>query len=194
MKIAAELRGTELKVFIERSNWKKTTQPFNKEMVKVGLVAYIIDDQPIFHDAVSRSEPDTHPALMFCRGELSLTDLKKEMKKARFGEPYEVRLGNNRFSLRKEFIDAYTLTFYNYCNNPVFNHWLSSLPTLEAGFLLQRIKDTGRYFSREFSEFREFENIKAFVSQRFDIWHEDTVKEFEEAVAKGKAHCPGCDI
>jgi hypothetical protein len=84
MKIAAELRGTELTVFIERSNWKTTTQPFNKEIVKVGLVAYIIEGQPIFHDAVSRSEPDTHPSLKFCREELTLTDFKKELKKARF--------------------------------------------------------------------------------------------------------------
>ena len=121
MNIAAELRGIELTVFIEQSNWKTTTQPFNKEIVKVGLVAYIIDGQPIYHDAVSRSEQDTHPALIFCRGELSLTDLTKKLKKAGYGEPYEIRICNNKFSLRKEFTGAYALTFYNYYNNLAFN-------------------------------------------------------------------------
>ena len=162
--------------------------------MKVGLVAYIIDGEPIYHDAVSRSEPDTHSSLMFCRGGLSLTDLKREMKKAGSGEPYEVRLGNDRFDLQKEFMCAYTLAFHNYADNKAFVGWLESLPTHEAAFIQQRLKDGGRYFSREFSEFREFENIEAFVSQRFDIWHEETVKEFEKAVAKGKVHCPGCNI
>ena len=139
MKIAAELGGSDLKVFIEGSNWKKTTQPFNKEVVKVGLVAYIIDGEPINHDAISRSELDTHPSLMFCRDELTLADFKKELKKAGYGEPGEIRLGNSRFALKKQLTDAYTLTFYNYCNNEAFNEWLASLPTHEAGFLLQKM-------------------------------------------------------
>ena len=194
MNIAAELSATKLTVFIEGSNWKKTTQPFNKEMVKVGLIVYIIERERIFHDAVSREEATTHPSLIFCHEEITLTDLKKKLKKAGYSEPYEVRLSNNRLSLRQNWRDSYTLIFYNYCNNEAFNSWLASLPTLEAGFLLQRIKDTGRYFSREFSEFREFASIEDFVSHRADIWQAETVKQFEEAVAKGKVHCPGCDI
>ena len=194
MNIAAELRGTELTVFIEGSNWKNTTQSFNKEMVKVGLIVYIIERERIFHDAVSREEATTHPSLIFCREEITLTDLKKKLKKGGYSEPYEDRLSNNKFSFRQNWPDSYTLTFYNYCNNGAFNSWLASLPTLEAGFLLQRLKDTGRYFSREFSEFREFASIEDFVSHRADIWQAETVKLFEEAVAKGKVHCPGCDI
>ena len=107
MKIAAERIGTELKVFIEGSNWKETTQPFNKEIVKLGLVVYHIEGEPIFHDAVSKSDPDTHPSLMFCREELTLTTFKKEVKKAGYGEPYEVRLGNDKFNLKKEVTRAY---------------------------------------------------------------------------------------
>ena len=194
MNIAAELSATKLTVFIEGSNWKKTTQPFNKEMVKVGLIVYIIERERIFHDAVSREEATTHPSLTFCLEELTLKDLKKKLKKAGYSEPYEVRLSNKRFSLRQNWPDSYTLTFYNYCNNAAFNSWLASLPTLEAGFLLQRIKDTGRYFSREFSEFREFASIEDFVSHRADIWQAETVKQIKEAVAKGKVYCPGCDI
>ena len=194
MNIAAEVRATELTVFIEGSNWKKTTQPLNNEMVKVGLIVYIIERERIFHDAVSREEAATHPSLMFCHEEITLTDLKKKLKKAGYCEPYEVRLSNNGFSFRQNWPDSYTLTFYNYCNNEAFNSWLASLPTLEAGFLLQRIKDTGRYFSRGFSEFREFASIEDFVSHRADIWQAETVKQFEEAVAKGKVYCPGCDI
>jgi len=194
MNIAAELSGTELTIFIEGSNWKKTTQPLNKEMVTVGLIVYIIERERIFHDAVSREEASTHPSLTFCCEELTLTDLKKKLKKSGFSEPYEIRLSNNKFSLHQNWLDCYTLTFYNYCNNEAFNSWLASLPTLEAEFLLQRIKDTGRYFSRESSEFREFSTINQFITHRFDLWHEDTVKQFEKAVAKGKVRCPGCNI
>ena len=194
MNLAAELSGTELTIFIEGSNWKKTTQPLNKEMVNVGLIVYIIERERLFHDAVSREEATTHPSLIFCREELTLTDLKRKLKKAGYSEQYEVRLSNNRFSLRQNWPGSFTLTFYNYCNNAVFNSWLASLPTLEAGFLLQRIKDSGRYFSRELSEFREFLSIEDFVSHRADIWQAENVKQFEEAVAKGKVHCPGWDI
>jgi hypothetical protein len=71
---------------------------------------------------------------------------------------------------------------------------LASLPTPEAAFLQQRLKEGGKYFSREFSEFREFKNLDDFISHRFDLWYKETVKEFEEALVKGKAHCPGCNI
>jgi hypothetical protein len=81
MNIAAELRGTELTVFLEGSNCKKITQSFNKEMVKVGLIVYIIERERIFHDAVGREEATTHPSLIFCREELTLTDLKMNSRR-----------------------------------------------------------------------------------------------------------------
>jgi hypothetical protein len=121
MKIAAERIGTELKVFIEGLNWNKILQPFIMEVVEITLVAYIIDGEPIFHDAISSPEPDTHPSLMFCREEQSLADFNKKLKKAGYGEPHEIRIGNSRFSLRKEFTDAYILSCYNFCNNHALN-------------------------------------------------------------------------
>ena len=57
-----------------------------------------------------------------------------------------------------------------------------------------KLKNGGRYFSREFSEFREFTSLGDFISHRFEIWHEETVKKFEEAVAGGKVDCPSCNI
>ena len=59
---------------------------------------------------------------------------------------------------------------------------------------MQTLKDNSRYFSREFSNFSDFDSFDEFVSHRFNIWHENTVKEYEEALAKGVAHCPGCNI
>jgi hypothetical protein len=178
MKIAAEQIDSKLKVFIEGSNWTVTTQPFNKEIVKFGLLVYYMEGQPIFHDAVSREEPDTNPSLMFCRESLTLSAFKKKIKKTGHGEPYEVRLGNDKFDLQKEFPRAYTLTFHNYRDNNVFAGWLESLPALEAGFVSQRLKDNQFYFSRELSEFREFNSFEDFVCHRFKIWHEKTVKVF----------------
>jgi hypothetical protein len=194
MKIAAERIGTELKVFIEGSSWKKTTQPFNKEIVKLGFVVYYIEGQPIFHDAVSKSDPDTHPSLMFCLEELTVADFKKKLGKAGYGEPYEVRLGNDEFDLTKVFPCAYALTFHNYTDNAAFFGWLGSLSCPEAVLLLKRLMTQGRYFSAGYSESKDFNSFQGFVSHRFEIWHEEAVKEFEEALMKDKAHCPSCDI
>ena len=111
MNIAAELRGTELTVFIEGSNWKKTTQSFNKEMVKVGLIVYIIERERIFHDAVSREEATTHPSLTFCLEELTLKDLKKKLKKIPLVDLDELLSGSvewekvQKFFLEGEFDD-----------------------------------------------------------------------------------------
>jgi hypothetical protein len=181
MKIAAEQIDSKLNVFIEGSNWTVTTQPFNKEIVKSGLLVYYMEGQPIFHDAISKEEHDTHQSLMFCRDALTLATFKKEIKKAGYGEPYEVRLGNDKFNLQKEFPRAYTLTFHNYTDNKVFAGWLESLPALKAGFVFQTLKDKQIYFSREFSEFREFNSFEDFVSHRFEIWHEETVKVFDRS-------------
>lgn len=194
MKIAAERIGTELKVFIEGSSWKKATQPFNKEIVKLGLVVYHIKGEPIFHDTVSKSDPDTHPSLIFCREELTVADFKRKLGKAGYGEPYEVRLGNDEFDLKKVFPCAYALTFHNYTDNAAFLGWLGSLSCPEADLLLKTLMTQDRYLSAGFPQCREVCTIKEFMDHRLEIWQEEAVKEFEEALVKGKAHCPGCNI
>ena len=194
MKIAAQQSGTDVKIFIEESGWMKTTLPLNKEVVKIDLVVFMKDDDSIFHDAVSHAEPVTDTSLMFCLDKLTVAVFKQKLKKAGLSEPYEVRLSNNLFALEKEFTDAYSLTFNDYRNNQAFNNWLATLPSLEAGFLLQRIHQGRPYGSRGFSEFREFPNLKSFTGHRFEIWHDATVKAFELALANGTAICPGSEM
>ena len=192
MKIAAQQNGNDVQIFIEESGWMKTTLPLNKELVKIDLVVFMKDDDSIFHDAISHSEPVTDTSLMFCLDNLTVATFKQKLKKAGFGEPYEVRLSNKLFALEKQFTDAYSLTFNDYKNNQAFTDWLSFLPSLEAGFLLQRIHQGRPYGSRGFSEFREFPDLKRFTEHRFEIWHDAVVKEFEQAQPNGTAHCPGC--
>jgi hypothetical protein len=194
MKIAAERIGTGLKVFIEGSNWKKALEPFNKEIVKLRLVVYYIEGKPIFHDAVSREDPDTHLSLMFCRNDLTVADFNNKLGKAGYGEPYEVRLGNGKFDLKKVFPCAYALTFHNYISNAAFLGWLGSLARPETDLLLKTLMTQDRYFGAGFPQSSVFCSIDEFMDQRFEIWQEEAVKEFEEALANGKAHCPGCNI
>lgn len=92
MKISAQLNGLTLKVFIEDITWKKILLPFNKEQIKVQRLVYVIRNIHIFHDAISRSKPDAHDTLMFCRKKLTVMALKQQIKRAGYGEPYEVRL------------------------------------------------------------------------------------------------------
>lgn len=191
MKIAAQLSGIDLQIFIEESGWMRTTLPLNKEMVKVELA--VMNDKGIYHDALHKAEPDTHPSLMFCRALLTLSDFKHNLKRAGYGEPYEVRLSARLFTLKKEFTDAYTLTFPDYRNNQAFTRWLASIPTLESGFLLQRLREGRRYCSRGFSEFRDFKDLKQFTEHRFGLWHDAIVKDYEDALANGSARCNGCE-
>lgn len=193
MKIAAQTNGTDLQIFVEDANWKKITLPLNKEPVKIELLVCRVGEGSIFHDAVSKPQPVTDERLIFCRDKLTLAGFKQKLKKAGFGEPNEMRLGNKLFSLKKEFADGYSLNFHDYKNNQAFNAWLAILETLEAGFLLHRLKERGHYFSRDFTEFREFNSMDEFIRHRFDLWHDATVKEFEQAIADGTATCPGCE-
>ena len=195
MNIAAELNGTELTVFIEESTWKKTTLPFNQEHLKVDLVVFMGNDKPISHDAVSKPEPITDPSLMFCLENLTVAGFKQKLKRAGFVEPpYEVRLRNERFMLEKEYKDAYTITFMDYGTNKAFADWLVKVvPTLEAGLLLKRLREGGRYYTRAFAGFGEFANLKRFTEHRFELWQEAVIKNFEESVTNGTAQCEGCE-
>lgn len=171
MNIVAQLSGTDLKIFIEGSGWKKTTLPFNREFVKVELVVIFIENISAFHDSCSKPTPTTsHPSLMFCRENLTVTKFKQELKKIGQSEPYEVLLSNSRFTLRKEYTNAYTITFFGYQNNHVFAGWVvKAVPVLDAGLLLQRLREGKRYCTREFAEFREFTDLKRFTEHRFQL-------------------------
>jgi hypothetical protein len=164
MNIAAQLSGTDLNIFIEDSGWKKATLPFNRQLVKVELAVFYIDGNSVYHDVASKPDaPTTPPSLMFCRESLTVIKFKQELKKIGQSEPYEVLLSNNHFTLRKEYTNAYTLNFLGYENNPVFADWVvNAVPVLDAGLLSQRLREGKRYCTREFAEFREFTDLKAF--------------------------------
>ena len=195
MKIAAQLNGSILKIFVEDTTWKKILQPFNKEQIKVERLVYVVRNKHIFHDAISKSKPDTHPTLMFCRKKLTVWMLKQQIKRAGYGEPYEMRLAwpNKLNTLDKVFPGAYTLTFRDYKVNTTFATWLESIETLEASFLLQRLQVSGRYHSRD-SKFRAYDTIDEFIWQSSEQWQREKVKEFEAALAKGTVTCPSCDL
>lgn len=188
MKIAAQTNGNDLEIFIEDAPWKKITLPLNREPVKIELVVCTAGEGSIYHDAISKPEPVTASLLIFCRDNLTLAGFKQKLKKAGLGEPYEIRLSNNQFSLQKRFAGAYSVIFYDYKNNQAFNEWLSIFETLEAGFLLHRLKERGHYFSRDFTGFREFNSMEKFIRHRFEIWHTETVKKFEDSL-QSEHHC-----
>lgn len=97
--MAAQLSDEDLKIFIEDSGWKKTTLPFNRQVVKVELVVISVDGISIFHDASSKPpQVDTHTSLSFCKELLTMTRFKQELKKLKQAEPYEVLLGKNYFT------------------------------------------------------------------------------------------------
>lgn len=195
MNIAAEINGTELTVFIEDSTWKKTTLPFNKELAIINLIVFMRESGPVSYDAVSKSEHITDPSLMFCQERITVAGFKKNLKKVGFNEaPYEISLSNERFRLKKVYKDAYTLTFMDYSNNPVFADWLVRVvPVLDAGMMLKRLREGGRYYTKDFAGFSEFANLKRFIEHCFELWHNKAVKDFEDAVANGTACCEGCE-
>lgn len=178
MNIAAELIENEITVFIEGLSWKKITLPFNNEQVKVELAVAFIKGICYFHDAASNPGPaTTHDSLLFCRDPLTVGKFKREFKGTGKTEPYEVRLRNKHFALRKEFIGGYTLSFPDYQSNQVFANWLiKALPALDAASALKRLKAGKRYYSKEFEEFREFGTISKFIGHRFALWHDKAVK------------------
>jgi hypothetical protein len=186
MKIAAQQIGKDLKVFIEGATWKKATLPLNNQVVKIDLVVFINDEKRIFHDTCSRPDkPDTDPTLKFCREAMTITDLKKNLKKAGYSyPPHEVRLSSPLFSLKKEYLNAYYLKFEDYINNPAFTEWLSSFPALEGDFLLQRVNNTGRYYSKDCSEFSEYAFIRDYIRDRFVLWYDATIKDYEVYLAQ----------
>src|SRR5580698_7869 len=99
MKIAAQQNETGVQIFIEESGWMKTTLPLNKETVKIELAVFMTEDDSIFHDTVSHPEPVTDTSLMFCLDKLTIAGFKQKLKKAGFGEPYELKLSNKLFTL-----------------------------------------------------------------------------------------------
>lgn len=194
MNIAALRDGSDLQIFIEGVSWKKIAQPFNGEKIKIDLLAFATEQGPVFHDAVTRAEPDTHPDLMFCRSAITLADFKRSINKLKYGEPTELRCHNEQVRLARKFSNAWLLNFADYQNNPVFAHWLvQAVPVLEAGTMLHRLKTGLRYYTRGFAEYREFDNIDAFMQHRFELWHDEAVAEYEKALANGTTTCAGCE-
>lgn len=186
MKIAAQNFGKDLMVFIEDATWKKATIPLNNQVVKIDLAVFYIDNKPVFHDAWSRPDkPDTDSTLMFCREEMSIADLKKNLKKAGYiYPPYEVRLKSPLFSFKKEYLNAYYIKFEDYLNNPAFTEWLSSFPVLESDSLIQRVKNTKRYCSTNCTEFMEYDFIREYIKACYNTWYDTTVKAHEAYLAK----------
>jgi hypothetical protein len=185
MRIAAQKTKNDLSVFIEGTTWKKATTPLDSQIVSIDLVVYIIGAKRIFHDAWSRPEVDTDPSLLFCREELTLANFNKKVKKAGYGEPpYEIRLSSPMFDMKKEFVGAYFIHFTDYKNNPAFTEWLSSFPAPEADLLLQRVKNTKRYYSRDCTEFKEYDSLQQYIRDRFELWYDATVKDYEAYLAK----------
>jgi len=196
MNIAAELNNSILTVFIEGSTWQSVTAVFDKEKVKVERIVYMEDD-PVFHDTITTrtGKPETHQRLAFCANLITVDVLKRKLEQAGFGEPYEVRLANDKFTIDKEFTDAYTLTFSEFANNETFLQWLiKAIPSFEADNFMQQLRSVGRYYTREFVEYREYVDLKRFTEHRFEMWHDAVVKEYEEGLAKGSQRCESCEI
>ncbi len=91
--------------------------------------------------------------------------------------------------------DEFTKVYFtDYGNNPVLAQWLvHTVPVLEAGTMLHRLKSGMRYYTRGFAEYREFDNIEAFMQHRFELWHDEVVAEFEKAITNGTATCTDCE-
>lgn len=66
--------------------------PFNKEQIKIELLVYVVRGKHIFHDTASKSRPDKHESLMFCRKKTYSVGVEATNKRAGYGEPYEFRL------------------------------------------------------------------------------------------------------
>jgi hypothetical protein len=197
MNIAAELSNEkDLHVYLEGIDWAKVILPFEKEKVQVGLIVLVKDGQHIFHDMVNtpNGKPMSDRALKFCQNELSIKALAEKLATLDLGEPYEVRLGNGRIALRKQFTDAYSITFIDYPRNQPFVDWLAKgLPSHEADQILKSVLGQYRYYTKDFAEFKDFKSLEDFVGHRFEQWHAEIVKEFEEGIANGVVKCEGCE-
>jgi len=190
--IAAELSNNLLTVFIEGQPWQSLTALFGKEQIKVERIVYMEDD-PVFHDIITcPDKPETHKRLAFCKDVLSIDALLLKLEQAGFGEPYEVKLGNDKFTIEKIFTDGYTLNF-PFENNRTFLQWLiSAIPSFEVDNFMRRLRSGGRYYNREFSGFREFADLNRFAIHRCELWQAAVVKEYESALLDGTARCEGC--
>ena len=193
MNIAAEISNNLLTVFIEGQPWQSVITPFKKEKVKVERIVYMEDD-PVFHDTITCPDtPETHKRLAFCKDVLSIDELKLKLEQAGFGEPYEVRLGNDKFTIDKIFTDAYTLSFSDFEGNQNFLQWIIKvLPSFEVDNFMRRLRAGGRYYTREFSAYKEFADLNRFAIHRCELWQAAVVKEYESAILDGTARCEGC--
>jgi hypothetical protein len=193
MNIAAEINNNQLTVFIEGQPWQSLTALFSRENIKVERIVYMEDD-PVFHDTITcPGKPETHKRLAFCKNVLSIDALIIKLEQAGFGEPYEVRLGNDKFTIDKIFTDAYTLSFTGFENNQNFLQWLiSAIPSFEVDNFMRRLRAGGRYYNREFSAYKDFADLNRFAIHRCELWQAAVVKEYESALLDGTARCEGC--
>ena len=192
MNIAAELSNEKLIVYIEGQSWQSLLTLLYKENIKVERIVYMEDD-PVFHDTITcPGKPETHKRLAFCKEVLSIDALKLKLDQAGFGEPYEVRLGNDKFTIDKIFTDAYSLTFSDYETNQTFLQWLiTKVPSFEVDNFMRRLRAGGRYYNREFSTYKDFADINRFAIHRCELWMARVVKEYE-GFLDGTARCEGC--
>ena len=192
MNIAAELSNEKLIVYIEGQSWQSLLTLLYKENIKVERIVYMEDD-PVFHDTITcPGKPETHKRLAFCKDVLSIDALKLKLEQAGFGEPYEVRLGNDKFTIDKIFTDAYSLTFSDYETNQTFLQWLiTKVPSFEVDNFMRRLRAGGRYYNREFSTYKDFADINRFAIHRCELWMARVVKEYE-GFLDGTARCEGC--
>ena len=193
MNIAAEISNNLLTVFIEGHTWESVTTLFKNEKVQVERIVYMEDD-PVFHDVITcPGKPETHKRLDFCKNTTSIEELTGKLELAGFGEPYEVRLANDKFSVDKIFTDAYTFSFSDFENSQTFLQWIIQvIPSFEVSNFMQRLRASGRYYTRDFAGFREFADLNRFALHRCELWQAAVVKEFESALLSGTARCEGC--
>ena len=193
MNIAAELNNDQLTVFIEGQPWQSLTTIFGKENIKVERMVYMEDD-PVFHDTITcPGKPETHKRLAFCKDVLSIEALKIKLEQAGFGEPYEVRLANNKFTVEKIFTDSYIFSFSDVEKNQTFLQWIIQvIPSFEVDNFMRRLRAGGRYYNREFSTYKDFADLNRFATHRCELWMARVVKEFEGALLDGSARCEGC--
>ena len=182
MKIAAQLiSAAELKFLITESNWENTTLPFNEEQINVELAACFLGDKFLFHRLDAKSGPQTNNPLMFCHEKLTVAKFKSELEMISGIELFEVLLSNDWVTLRKEFTDAYTIAFRDIYNNKVFIGWLKKVLSMpQIKLLMQGLKETGRYHSEDFPEFKQYNHIDEFARHLLEAWWVEKVKGFEE--------------
>ena len=182
MKIAVQLISkTELKFLIAESSWENTTTPLNEEQINVELAACFIGSKVLLHYAATKPCPNTADLLMFCRDKQTLTKFKSQLESIKEIELFEVLLSNDWFTLRKEFTDTYTICFREIYNNEVFVAWLKkSLSMPQINLLIQGLKESGRYFTEDFSEFKGYNHIDEFAKHLLKAWWVEKVKGFEE--------------